>query len=192
MKNISKNNKISLGVKNISKNNKISLGVKNMEKKIETRDLVYMALLVAFSFIGSNIKILGSIALDSLPGYFAALFINPLAGAIVGMLGHFITALNSGFPFPFPVHLVVMMAMGLSTYMVGYLYRKVNGIIAMLAGIIINGPLALGILIPVTNFLGMEPSGQAFFLALIVPLTIASAVNVILAYLVYKLIASRI
>lgn len=162
------------------------------KNKINTRDLVYMALLIALSFIGSNIKILGSIALDALPGYFAAFYLGPVAGSIVAVCGHLITAINSGFPFTLPVHLVVMLAMAVAAYLVGYLYRKANGIVAIITGIIINGPIALGVLIPITKKLGMEPAGKAFFLALIGPLTIAATANAIIAYLIFKLVENRI
>lgn len=157
-----------------------------------TRQLVYMALLIALSFVGSYIKILGSIALDSLPGYFAAFYLGPVPGALVAGAGHIITAINSGFPYSLLIHIIIMLGMALAAYLTGQVYRWANGPLACLVAILFNGPLMLGALVPVTKKLGMKPGGQAFFLALIAPLSLATLVNVLLAYLVFRLVKNRI
>lgn len=164
-----------------------------MDKKpVDVKALVYMALLIAISYVGSFIKIFQSIAIDSLPGYFAAFFINPLAGAVVAAAGHMLTAINSGFPSTLPIHIITMFGMGIGAYLVGYTYRKVNGIAACIVGVIFNGPILLGILWPITTMLGMPLAGKAFFMMLLLPLTLASSINVILAYIVYKFLKDKL
>ncbi len=55
--------------------------------KKTTVNLVMVALFCALSAVGANIKIMGSIAFDSLPAFLAAILMGPAAGAIVGALG---------------------------------------------------------------------------------------------------------
>src|SRR5665648_13939 len=60
-----------------------------------------LALFSALSVVGSFIKIpspVGSLAFDSFPGFFVALFFGPAEGALVSGLGHLATAATSGFP----------------------------------------------------------------------------------------------
>lgn len=162
------------------------------KNKMDIRTWVYMALLIALSFVGSFIKIFQSIALDSLPGYFAAFYLGPIPGAIVAASGHIITAINSGFPSTLPIHLIIMIAMGIGAYLVGILFRKFNGIVACVAGVLFNGPILLGVLIPITTKLNMPVAGKAFFLMLIIPLVLASSVNIILAYIVYNIVENKL
>lgn len=163
-----------------------------MDRRKSTTKLVYVALLVALSFIGSLIKIQGSIALDSLPGFFSALFLNPALGALVAALGHILTAMTSGFPLTIVIHIIIMTMMALAAYVFGVIYKKYNIVIASIIAILLNSVVELLILMPITKWLGFPLSGWAFFLAMIGPLTLASAVNIILAGVVYELIGKRL
>lgn len=165
---------------------------KSIEERNTTTKLVYISMLVAISFIGSLIKIQGTIALDSMPGFFAALYLGPVAGAIVASIGHILTSMSSGFPLSLPMHLLITLGMGISVYLFGIIYKKFNGIAACIAGILLNGVALVFFLAPFTIMLGIPLNGTAFILAMIVPLTLASAVNVILAYTIYKTIGQRI
>lgn len=110
-----------------------------------------MALFVALSFIGAHLRIFGTIAFDSLPGFLAALLLGPTYGAFIGFLGHLFTALNSGFPLSFPLHLAVAAAMAGTMYGYGAAYKilikrfseaaalTVTGIV----GILLNAPVSL-------------------------------------------------
>ena len=163
-----------------------------MNTKNSTVKLVYIAVLVALSFIGSLIKIQGSIALDSMPGFFAALLLGPGLGALVAALGHVLTAMTSGFPLTIIVHLVITIMMAISAYVFGKVYKKSNIVLASIIGIILNAVVELLILAPITKWLGFPLNGWPFFLAMIWPLTLASAVNIILAGIIYELIGKRI
>ena len=153
--------------------------------------LTRSGLLIALSAIGAMIKIQGTIAFDSMPGYFAALFINPMAGGFVAALGHLLTSITSGFPLTFPMHLMLTLVMGLVAYVFGTLGKKTNGIIACIVAIFLNGPIATFISSMTAKALGLPFSGNAMFSALVVPLTVASATNIILAYIIFKMIEKR-
>lgn len=165
---------------------------RQIESKNTTVKLVYISVLIAISFIGSLIKIQGTIALDSMSGFFAALFLGPVAGALVGSIGHLLTAFTSGFPLTIPIHLIIGLQMAAFVYLFGWVYEKTNLLLASIVAIILNGIVAVIILAPATIWFGLPLTGKAFIYAMAGPLTIASTVNVILAGLVYKMIKSRI
>ncbi len=68
----------------------------NTLKNVKTLTLV--AMLIALSAIGALIKVFNTVAFDSMPGYFAALYLGGWYGALVISLGHMLTAITSGFP----------------------------------------------------------------------------------------------
>lgn len=164
----------------------------NVKEKTTTKKLVYLSLLIALSFIGSLIKIQGTIALDSMPGFFAALFLGPMSGAIVGSIGHLITSMSSGFPLTLPIHLIITLGMGVVAYLFGMIYKKTNGIVACIAGVLLNGLALVLALAPFTTWLGLPLSGKAFIYAMVLPLSLVSAVNIILAYIIYKIIGKSL
>lgn len=155
-------------------------------EKSTTIKLVYAAMLIALSFIGSLIKIQGTIALDSMAGFFASLFLGPALGSLVGALGHILTAFTSGFPLTLPIHIIITLQMAVAVYLFGFIYKKTNGVIAIVSAVILNGPLAVLVLSPITKALDFPLNGKAFVYAMIVPLTLASIVNIVLAYIIFK------
>ncbi len=157
-------------------------------KRNSTLRLTYCGLLIAVSAVGALIKIQGSIAFDSLPGFFAALFLGPGYGALVAGLGHGLTALTSGFPLTLPMHLVVGLEMALFGFIFGWVYRKSNVIIAAIIAVLLNGPLAALLTVPFSQLLRLPFNGWPLFYVIIVPLTVASLANVVLACSVYKFI----
>lgn len=168
------------------------MNYKSLEERNTTTRLVYISMLIALSFIGSLIKIQGTIALDSMPGFFAALYLGPLAGAIVASVGHILTSLSSGFPLTLPIHLIITIEMGIVVYLFGIIYKRFNAIAACVSGILLNGLAIVLVLAPFTIWLGLPLNGKAFIYTMVGPLTIASAVNVILAYIIYRTIGKRI
>lgn len=164
----------------------------NYATKSKIRMITTSGLLIALSAIGAMIKIQGTIAFDSMPGYFAALFISPAAGAVVIALGHLLTAFTSGFPMTIPMHLLLMGLMAIIAYIFGVLGRKTNGIVSCTVATLLNGPVATVISAFVATLLVLPFSGMPMFYALVIPLTIASGANIILAYVVHKVISKRI
>lgn len=143
--------------------------------------MVKVAMLIALSVVGAFIKIpspTGTIALDSLPGYFGAIVIGRREGALIAGLGHLASALSTGFPLSLPVHLAVAVEMVVCVYLFGLIKEKFGYIPAVIAGIILNGVISPVLLIPLI--------GKALFLAILLPLFVISAVNIILAAVVSK------
>ena len=155
-------------------------------QKSTTLKLVYMSMFIALSFIGSLIKIQGTIALDSMSAFFASLFLGPVIGAIVGAVGHGLTAFTSGFPLTMPIHIIIMLEMAAVVYLFGVLYEKSNPILAIIVSIVLNGVGAVLLLAPITFWLGFPLSGKAFIYAMTIPLTLASVVNIVLASIIFE------
>lgn len=153
--------------------------------------IAYCAMLIAISAIGSMIKVSGTIAFDSMPGFFAALFLSPPLGALVAGIGHLLTAVTSGFPFSLPMHILIMLEMTIATYIFGITYKKTNGILACVVGIILNGPVALLMTAKFAEIIEMPLNGWVMFNTLVLPLTVASVVNVILGYVIYMVLIGR-
>ncbi|WP_218012645.1 ECF transporter S component [Bacillus sp. AFS053548] len=156
---------------------------------MNTKRIVLLSLFIALSAVLSNIKIVYSIAFDSLPAFLAAMMISPIAGGIVGALGHLLTAITSGFPFTVPVHLFIAIQMLVIVWMFGVLFKKMNQYLAMVVAIILNGPVATllsGLLIAFLNHSFTVKTISSFFILMVVPLTLASAANIVLAFILQK------
>lgn len=155
-----------------------------MKNQVKTKQMVLLALFIAMSVVGGYIKlpnpITSSIALDSLPAYLSALLLGGIPGAIVGFLGHMASAALGGFPLSLPIHILIGAQMGLIMLAFNFCAKRINLIAAVIVCIILNGiacPASL-ILIP-----GM---GMPVFLGAVIPLTAASALNIILCALIYN------
>lgn len=152
---------------------------------MKTKKLTITAMFIALCFIGANIKIAGTIAFDSLPAFLGTLMLGPVYGAVIGMIGHFLTAATSGFPFGLPAHLMIMCDMALTMALFGMTFkmlRKKNEMLAYavsaIVAVIINGPVSVLMLVPL-----LGPG----LMALIPVLSGVAAINVVLALVVYKL-----
>jgi|LGVE01.1.fsa_nt_gb uncharacterized membrane protein len=164
--------------------------------KINTRQLVLLALFIALSFVGAQLKIFGTIAFDSLPAFLATFLMGPIFGAIVAIIGHFLTALTSGFPMTFPVHCVIALGMGLTMvatwYAFSFIQKITNDYLGLLAGIFVgalfNGPILLllcsPLLVPMLTWPGL--------IGMMFPLALVGSINAILAGIVYKALPSSI
>ena len=162
-----------------------------------TKKLVLAALFVALSFVGANIKVMGSIAFDSLPAFLGTMVLGVGWGAAVGAVGHLLTALTSGFPYGLPAHIVIAVMMGLTMVVfllvINLLQRlKVPQLISYVAGgvaaVLVNGPGCVFLLFPV-----LEPMmGKEALLALIPVLSLVAAANVVLAVVIYRVLPKAI
>ena len=145
-------------------------------KNVKT--LTIMAMLIALSAVGSLIKVFNTVAFDSMPGYFAALFLGGWQGALVIALGHMLTALTSGFVLGIPIHIYVAAQMAVYSYLFRFFYDRFNIYVGVIVATILNGPVSALLMVPIF--------GWGFFVAWVGPLTVASFVNILLAALVYK------
>lgn len=144
--------------------------------------MVRMALLISLSAVGAMIKlpsITGTPAFDSAPGYFAAAVFGMAEGAIVGAFGHLLTAMTAGFPLGIPMHLFIAAQMAIYVGAFGWVLNKTNIYLAVPVGIFLNGVVAPAVMIPIL--------GKGFFMAMVLPLLIASALNIIIAALLASL-----
>ncbi|OPJ55975.1 ECF transporter S component [Alkalithermobacter paradoxus] len=141
----------------------------------KTRRITRIGMLVSLSVILSIvIRVPGtSMSLDSFPGYFGAIILSPLDGGIIGFLGHLATALNTGFPLGILTHTIIAIEMFIAVFLFGYIRKKVNTSIAVLVATIINGILCPLSLAPLYS--------MGFFVAVAMPLTIVSFLNIMLA-----------
>ena len=165
--------------------------------KNSTKKLVLAALFVALSFVGANIKVMSSIAFDSLPAFLGTLVLGGGWGAAIGAVGHLLTALTSGFPYTLPAHLVIAVMMALA--MVVFLslinlcqrFRLpeiVSYVVGGVAAVLVNGPVAVLLLFPLLG----PAMGSAALLALIPVLSLVAGINVALAVVIYRLLPRSI
>lgn len=146
------------------------------------------ALFLAMSMVGANIKLFGSIALDSFPGFVASVWLGPWYGMVIAGLGHFFSALLSGFPLTLPIHLLIAMMMGLCTGCFGWMEQKAQKnnwlhALAYVAAFFINVPVEMFVVYP---FL------KEAVLALFVPLTVASITNLVLTGVVLVTLTKQV
>lgn len=168
-----------------------------MEAKIKTgtgtKNIVITALFIALSFVGSYVKIFGTIAFDSLPGFLAALLLGPVYGAAIGFWGHLCTALTSGFPLSIPMHLVIATTMSISMLGFAYTYNifknKVSETICLMitgvAGVILNGPVSLAFSMAALTLIAGKEAALGL-LVLLPALILTSAANIAIGIALFK------
>ncbi|PAT02232.1 hypothetical protein CI105_02500 [Candidatus Izimaplasma bacterium ZiA1] len=144
--------------------------------KLITTIGILVALSVVFSFIKMPSPA-GTVAFDAIPGFFAAVFLLPFIGGLIGAVGHIATAATAGFPFGLLSHFIIALTMFVACYLYGVLYKK-NRYFAIVSGVMINVFLAILILGSVYDF--------SLFLPLIPFLLVGSTINVILATIIYE------
>ena len=159
---------------------------------IKTKTLVIMALLIGLSFVGANIRIFASIAFDSLPAFLAALMFGPVIGAIIGFIGHLLTAIMSGFPLSMPIHIVIAFSMGITMLGFGYTNKLLKEApiirrftITGIVGLILNAPFSLAMTVITTMLLAGRETGMMLW-GMLPVLTLAAAANIILSFVLYR------
>ena len=147
-----------------------------MKNKLTVKNTVLCAMFIALSVIGAFIKPFGnSIAFDSMPAFLAASMMGPIFGAIVGLMGHVISASISGFPLSLGIHAIIAAEMALIMLTYGFLCKKIGIILSAVIAVILNGVAATAV------FIFVPGMGVPFFLAMVGPLTLVAAVNAALA-----------
>jgi uncharacterized membrane protein len=159
-----------------------------MNKQLQK--IALSALFIAMAVIGANIKIYGSVAFDSMPAFLAAVLLGGPYGAIVGFLGHMVSAALSGFPLTLPMHIVIAFEMAIICFITGFITNNVKLpvprnetvretvqlVIAMVIAFLLNG-FASPLILIVWPGMG----GLATYFVYLPPLVIATAANVVLA-----------
>lgn len=143
---------------------------------------VTLSMFIALCFVGATIKLpspTGTVALDALPAFLAASLMGPVPGAVTGLLGHLMTAASAGFPLTPLIHLLIGVQMAVIVSIYGFLFKNVHRILAVLIAVALNGVGAPAVLMLLPGF------GAAFFAAMVLPLSVGSLINVLLAYMVH-------
>ena len=149
-------------------------------RDIKIKLITTIGLLIALSVVFSFIKMpspAGTVAFDAIPGFFAAVYLIPVIGGVIGAIGHIATAATASFPFGLLSHLIIALTMFIACYMYGVLYKK-NRYLAVTIGIAINVFLAVFILGSVYKF--------SIFVPMIPFLLVGSTINVILATIIHE------
>lgn len=145
--------------------------------------LSIMAIFIALSAVGALIKIpspVGTIGMDSAPGFFCALAFGGVTGAIVIAFGHLLTAAVVGFPMTIPIHLYIALQMALWALCYRWVNEKLGLIPAVIVGIILNGV--------VSSFAMFPMMGMGGVMGLMPFLVVGAALNVIISAVAYKAI----
>lgn len=151
--------------------------------------LAITAMFIALGVIGAYLKLpspTGTVALDSLPGFLASLLFGPVVGCISIFLGHIASSLIAGFPLTLPLHLGIALCMTLAALIYCQVAKRGDRglVVATVLAIIINGPIMGLLVIPV--------GGMAMYYAMLLPLSVGSAVNIILSSVLYRVVKNRI
>lgn len=130
---------------------------------LECQKTIDYGYIYALRAVGALIKILspvGTIGMDSAPGFFSALAFGELEGAIVIAFGHLLTSAVIGFPMTIPVHLYIAFQMALWALAYRWVNKKLGLIPAVIAGIILNGVVSSFAMLPMMGMggvLGLMP-----------------------------------
>jgi len=141
----------------------------------------YIAIFIALSAVGAMIKIpspVGTIGLDSAPGYFCALAFGYVEGAAVIFIGHLLTAGVVGFPLGLPLHLFIGMQMALWAILVRFIKEKLGLWPAVATGVVLNGVVSAF----TTVFIG----GMGAVIGIMPFLIAGSLFNILVAAITYK------
>jgi uncharacterized membrane protein len=147
----------------------------------KTRILAEIAILSAISGIGAMIPIpspIGSIALDSFPGYFMALWRGAFSGALVCAIGHLLSSIRAGFPLGL-LHIAIALLMATVGIIIAIVKNRFGVITGLISGIILN-TIGVVIVVPVL--------GWGAIIVITPILFLASLVNAIIAGIIYKIL----
>ncbi len=117
-------------------------------EKIPTARIARISVLSALCVLGASIPFpspVGTIAFDSMPGFFAAFSFSPVEGATVSLIGHLATAFVHGSPLGI-LHLPIALGMGVTGWTAGLARRRFGLIPGAAVAIIVNTllfPLAM-------------------------------------------------
>lgn len=146
------------------------------------RTMTAYALLIALCAIGGQIHFgVYSIGFDSSPAFVGALMLGPVAGAVLGALGHLATAASTGFPLSVPIHVAVAIVMAGTGASIGYIAKRMTSSFSYVVGGILGYIVNVGVGLAVIAWMMQSVEVMAI---LCVPLSLAYGVNYVGAALV--------
>jgi adenosylcobinamide-phosphate guanylyltransferase len=149
--------------------------------------LARISVLSALSVIGSFIhppSPVQTVAFDSSPGFFAALYFGGTDGALVSGIGHIVTSIVNGFPLGI-LHFPIALGMAAAGAVMGFINRlgRRASFVAVVAGVAINTGLVI-VVVPVLGW-GAALSFLPF-------LFLAACLNALVASLAYVGVRGRL
>jgi hypothetical protein len=144
-----------------------------------------MSLATALAAVGAFLKVpgpVGTIALDSWPGYLSVLVFGP-EGAVVAFAGHLASAFTAGFPLGLLLHCIIAVEMALCALAFRWGVLRIGALPGALLAIVLNGLAAPVALLPWL--------GRGLVVSLVLPLSLAATVNVAAALAVYRVVPFR-
>lgn len=157
---------------------------KNIVTNDKGKKVVFLFTLVLFSILGSLIKINGISLFTALPGLYVSLFLGPIEGAIVAGLGYFVFILINGTFSDIAINILMTLGIAGVSYIFGWLYRRINIFLNFIIVTLLSGPI-----LSLLYFINYD---LTYYNAVVFHLTIINAINVILAYVIYKYSENKI
>ena len=146
------------------------------------RTITTYAILIALCAIGGQIHFgVYSIGFDSSPAFVGALMLGPVAGAVLGALGHIATAASTGFPLSVPIHVAIGLVMAGTGASIGYITKRMTSSFSYVVSGIVGYIINVGIGITVIAWM-MQSIKVAIFI--FVPLSLAYSLNYVGAAIV--------
>lgn len=152
-------------------------------RTIPVKRVAYMAVFIALSAVGAMIKIpspVGTIGLDSAPGYFCGLAFGYMEGIWVIFIGHLITAGIIGFPLGIPLHLFIGLQLAAWVIVFRWISRKLGQVAGTITAVFLNGI--------VSAFTMFFVGGMGAVLGTMPFLIAGSLVNVLIAVISYRIV----
>ena len=119
-------------------------------------------------------------ALDSAPAFLAVVFLSPILAGAAGLIGHFITALTSGFPLG-PLHIIIAVEMLIVVWVFGVMHKKGMHFWKWPVALVLNGIIA-----PLPFYFIISP---AFFWGVLGSILMATVINLIIVAVVMPILS---
>lgn len=145
--------------------------------------LTLTAMVAAICAVGAVIKIpsfVSTAALDSAPAFLSVAFLSPILAGVAGLIGHFITALTSGFPLG-PLHLIIAVEMFIVVWIFGVMHKKGMHFWKWPVALILNGVIA-----PLPFYFIISP---AFFWGSLASIFMATVINLMIVAVVMPILS---
>ncbi|WHP43153.1 ECF transporter S component [Lysinibacillus boronitolerans] len=153
-----------------------------MERQ-KLRKLVLTAMVAAICAVGAMIKVptfISTAALDSAPAFLGVVFLSPILAGVAGLIGHFITALTSGFPLG-PLHIIIAVEMLSVVWVFGVMHKKGMHFWKWPVALVLNGIVA-----PLPFYFIISP---AFFWGALGSILMATVINLIIVAVVMPILS---
>ncbi|MED4554561.1 ECF transporter S component [Lysinibacillus capsici] len=153
-----------------------------MERQ-KLRKLILTAMVAAICAVGAMIKVpafISTAALDSAPAFLGVVFLSPILAGVAGLIGHFITALTSGFPLG-PLHIIIAVEMLIVVWVFGMMHKKGMHFWKWPVVLVLNGIVA-----PLPFYFIISP---AFFWGALGSILMATVINLIIVAVVMPILS---